>query len=137
VKGTIIHEVLRGRDASTVLKEYGLYSEEHVRQCEEILSKFLASDLMKRMKRSYCELPFVVTLASGAQVTGKIDRLCEMVGGSWIVIDYKSEASADYAVVAEEYILSLSVYGEAARQIVRKDVEAWVFFTEMGQFYKN
>ena len=61
-KGTIIHEVLRGRDAATVLKEYGEFSEEHVRQCEEIRYAFLSSDLMKRVKRSYCEVPFVVTV---------------------------------------------------------------------------
>ncbi|MCX6691482.1 MAG: hypothetical protein NTW33_05370, partial [Methanoregula sp.] len=90
IRGTIIHEVLRGRDASTVLKEYGEYSEEHVRQCEEIVAKFLSSDLMKRVKRSYCEVPFVVTV-DGKRVTGKIDRLCELLDGSWAVIDYAGD----------------------------------------------
>ncbi|MDD1686413.1 PD-(D/E)XK nuclease family protein [Methanoregula sp.] len=92
-KGTIIHEVLRGRDAATVLKEYGEFSEEHLRQLGEIVTRFFSSDLMKRVKRSFCEVPFVVTF-EGGPVTGKIDRLCEFDDGSWIVIDYKSEASA-------------------------------------------
>ncbi|GAB6284893.1 MAG: hypothetical protein STSR0009_10930 [Methanoregula sp.] len=132
-KGTIIHEVLRGRDVTTVLKEYGEYSEEHVRQCEEIVSAFLSSDLMKRVKRSYCEVPFVVTV-DGRRVTGKIDRLCEMEDGSWVVIDYKSEGALDYTALAGEYALSLSAYCEAARQIVQKPVVGWLYFTEMGEF---
>jgi ATP-dependent helicase/nuclease subunit A len=127
--------VLRGRDVTTVLKEYGEFSEEHVRQCEEIVSAFLSSDLMKRVKRSYCEVPFVVTV-DGRRVTGKIDRLCELLDGSWVVIDYKSEGALDYAALAGEYALSLSVYCEAAGQIVQKPVVGWLYFTEMGEFWK-
>jgi ATP-dependent helicase/nuclease subunit A len=133
LKGTIIHEVLRGRDASTVLKEYGVYSEEHVKQCEEIVARFRSSDLMKTVKREFCELPFIVTF-DGKRVTGKIDRLCELSDGSWIVIDYKSETSADYFVLAKEYALSISVYVEVARQLVRAEVAGWVYFTETGEF---
>lgn len=133
VKGTIIHEVLRGRDSATVLREYGEFSEEHVRQLTEISSTFFSSDLMKRVKRSYCEVPFVVTV-DGRPVAGKIDRLCEMENGSWVVIDYKSEASVDYAALANEYALSLSVYIGAARQIVEGRVAAALYFTETGAF---
>ena len=91
---------------------------------------------MKRVTRSYCEVPFVVTVEGGS-VTGKIDRLCELDDGSWIVIDYKSEASADYVALAEEYALSLSVYCEAGRQIIRAEVVGWLYFTEMGEFLKS
>ncbi|MDO8871780.1 MAG: UvrD-helicase domain-containing protein [Methanoregula sp.] len=135
-KGTIIHEVLRGRDTSTVLKEYGEYSEEHVRQCEEIRSAFLSSDLMKRVKRSYCEVPFVVTV-EGKRVIGKIDRLCELEDGTWVVIDYKSEASADYTVLVEEYALSVSVYVAAARHLIGgNNVQGLLYFTETGNLEK-
>ena len=79
-KGTIIHEVLRGRDAAVVLKEYGEYSEEYVRQCKEIPSAFLSSDLMKRVKRSYCEVPFVVT-DDGKPVAGKINGCVSWITG--------------------------------------------------------
>ena len=135
-KGTIIHEMLRGRDAKTVLKEYGEFSEEHLRQCEEIRAAFFSSDLMKRVKRSYCELPFVITW-EGQRVTGKIDRLLEREDGSWAVIDYKSEpvSPEEYAVVAEEYRVSMAVYGEAARQLVpEKEVAGYLYFTETGEF---
>jgi len=135
-KGTIIHEVLRGRDATTVLREYGEYSEEHLRQLEEIVTRFFSSDLMKRVKQSYCEVPFVVTF-EGEPVTGKIDRLCELDDGSWIVIDYKSEASADYVSLAEEYALSMAVYCEAGRQLSPgKSVKGAIYFTETGEFGK-
>jgi hypothetical protein len=135
-RGTIIHEVLRGRDAATVLREYGEYSEEHVRQCEEIRSAFLNSDLMKRVKRSFCEVPFVVTL-EGLPVAGKIDRLCELSDGSWIVIDYKSEASEDYSALVKEYAGSIAVYMEAARQMIGGEpVTGVIYFTELGECYK-
>ncbi|WAC05856.1 MAG: UvrD-helicase domain-containing protein [Methanoregula sp.] len=136
LKGTIIHEVLRGRDAATVLKEYGEYSEKHVRQCEDIVAKFRSSDLMKRVKREFCELPFEVTV-DGKWVTGKIDRLCELSEGSWIVIDYKSEPVLpdEYASVAKEYEVSMAIYCEAARQIMKKaEISGYFFFIETGDF---
>lgn len=131
-RGTIIHEVLRGRDAAAVLKEYGEYSEEHVRQCEEIRAAFFASEFMKRVKRSYCEVPFAVTF-DGYRLVGKIDRLCLMDDGTWAVVDYKSEAVVpeEYAAVAEEYRVSIGVYCEAGRQITRdKIVVGWIYITE-------
>ena len=138
IKGTIIHEVLRGRDAATVLKEYGECSEEHVRQCEEIVARFRSSDLMKRVKREFCELPFVVTV-DGVRVTGKIDRLCELDDRSWVVIDYKSAPvfSSEYSLKAEEYAFSLSVYCELARQLVGGIVEGYLYFTDTGEFFPN
>jgi len=135
-RGTIIHEVLRGRDASTVLKEFGADSDEHVRQCEEIRKKFSTSNLMKRAKRSFSELPFVITW-EGKRVTGKIDRLAELDDGSWAVIDYKSEAAAGpgYAAIAEEYRVSMAVYCEAAKGLVAgKKVVGFLWFTETGEF---
>ncbi len=137
IRGTIIHEVLRGRDAATVLKEYGEFSDEHLRQCGEIVSKFFASDLMKRVKRSYCEVPFVITW-EGKHVNGKIDRLVELDDGSWVVIDYKSEVFGpeEYAAVAEEYRVSMTVYCEAARQLVAgKNVAGFLYFVETGEFF--
>jgi len=139
-KGTIIHEVLRGRDASTVLKEYGEYSEEHVRQCEEILAKFLSSDLMKRVKRSFCEVPFIIA-QDGRLLDGKIDRLCQLDNGSWIVIDYKSMAVSgpeQNAALAEEYRTSLGIYCEAVRQLTgAKKVTGYLYFPETGDFYRS
>jgi ATP-dependent helicase/nuclease subunit A len=137
-KGTIIHEVLRGRDAATVLKEYGEFSEEHVRQCEEIRSAFLSSDLMKRVKRSFCEVPFVVTV-EGKPVAGKIDRLCEMEDGSWVVIDYKTDpvSPEEYVLKAKEYEVSMRVYAGATRLMVRNaEISGYLYFTENGEFYR-
>ena len=136
-KGTIIHEVLRGRDAATVLKEFGEYSDEHVRQCEEICSAFLSSDLMKLVKRSFCEVPFVVTV-DRRPVKGKIDRLCELNDGSWVVIDFKSMVvfPGEYVMLREEYADSMAIYLEAARQIVGGDISAALYFTETGKYSK-
>jgi len=136
-KGTIVHEILRRRDIRTVLEEFGEYSEENARQCEEIRYRFLSSDLMKRAKRSFAELAFVVTY-EGRQISGKIDRLAELDDGSWAVIDYKSEAVGpeDYAAVAEEYRVSMEVYCEAAKGLAAgKSVKGYLYFTETGTLY--
>jgi len=136
-KGTIVHEVLRGRDIRTVLEEFGEYSDENARQCKEIREKFFSSALMKRAKRSFAELAFVVTY-EGRQISGKIDRLAELDDGSWAVIDYKSEAVGpeEYAAVAEEYRVSMAVYCEAAKGLVAgKKVAGFLWFTETGTLY--
>ena len=84
--------------------EYGVEDPEAIRQCEEIVAKFRGSELMQRVKREFCELPFVITF-DGKRVTGKIDRLCEFEDGSWVVIDYKSDpvSPSDYSLKSEEY----------------------------------
>jgi ATP-dependent helicase/nuclease subunit A len=134
-KGTIIHEVLRGRDTAMVLKEYGEYTREHVKQCEEIRSAFLSSDLMKQVKRSYCEVPFVVPV-DGQMVIGKIDRLCELEDGSWIVIDYKSDpvSFSDILLMTKKYAVSMAIYVKAAQVFVGFKVVECLFFTETGTF---
>jgi len=135
-KGMIIHEVLRGRDASAVLREYGEFSEVHLRWCEEIVAAFWSTDLMKRVKRSFCEVPFVVTLGT-QQVTGKIDRLCELEDGTWIVIDYKSEVAEpkEFSLIAEEYAESIRINCEAACRLVKHPVSGYLYFTGTGVFY--
>ncbi|MDD5142403.1 UvrD-helicase domain-containing protein [Methanoregula sp.] len=136
-KGTIIHEVLRGRDVATVLREYGEYSEEHVRQCEEIRSAFLNSDLMKKVKRSYCEVPFVVTI-EGKPVVGRIDRLCEMEDGSWVVVDYKSETirlASGHSKNINFYSVSMDVYIKVAKQMLcDMRVTGRLYFIDSGDF---
>jgi ATP-dependent helicase/nuclease subunit A len=134
-KGTIIHEVLRGRDAATVLKEYGEYSEEHVRQCEEIRAGFLFSDLMKSMKRSYCEMPFVITIG-GRPVAGKVDRLCENKEEEWIVIDYKSDFSSNYSASIKEYSLSLETYIQMIDVMIHTKTHGLIYFIENSVFFE-
>jgi len=135
IKGTIIHEVLRGRDAGVVCAEFGLNDSSIILQCEEIAARFYSSELIKRVERSYCEVPFVISY-EGRPVTGKIDRLCLLEDGSWIVIEHKSEASADYIALAVEYQFSLLVYVEAARQIMKGSASGYFWFTETGEFFR-
>jgi len=138
MKGTIIHEVFRGRDARVVCLEYGVSDPEAVRQCKEILTRFRSSELMQRVKREFCELPFVIT-CDGRHVKGKVDRLCELEDGRWVVIDYKSDPvdPSEYLKKAEEYQTSMDVYVEAARQLVKRNkVEGYLYFTETGEFLR-
>jgi ATP-dependent helicase/nuclease subunit A len=137
-RGTIIHEVLRGRDPRIVCREYGVDDPEAIRQCEEIVARFSSTDLMQRVKREFCELPFSITF-EGKRVVGKIDRLCELNDGLWLVIDYKSEAVSpdEYVNLAKEYGVSMKVYKEAARQLVGGSVEGRLYFTDTGEFLIN
>jgi ATP-dependent helicase/nuclease subunit A len=138
-KGTIIHEVLRGRDAATVLREYGEYSEEHVRQCEEIRAAFLSSDLMKKVKRSFCEVPFVISY-EGGQVVGKVDRLCELGEGEWVVVDYKSEPvkQKNYANITMNFENSINAYVTIVKDLIGEiKVSMVLYFTETGDFFND
>ena len=89
-------------------------------------------------KRSFCELPFVITW-EGKRVTGKIDGLVELDDGSLAVIDYKSETATGpegYAALAEEYRKSMEIYCEAARQLVKAEkVAGFLYFVETGILY--
>jgi len=129
--------VVRGRDARVVCQEYGVNDPEAVRQCEEIVARFRGSELMQRVKREFCELPFVVTV-DGKRVTGKIDRLCELENGTWVVIDYKSEAVSqnEYSLMVKQYAVSMGVYVEAAWQLLGMMVAGWLYFIETGEFWR-
>jgi len=139
MKGTIIHEVFRGRDPRAVCLECGENDPEAIRQCEELVTLFHTSELMRQMKREFCELPFVITY-DGRHIKGKIDRLCELVDGTWVVIDYKSDPvdPSEYSKKEGEYQTSMDVYVEAARQLVkRNNVEGYLYFTETGEFLES
>jgi len=139
MKGTIIHEVFRGRDPRVVCLEYGVSDQEAVRQCKEMVTRFRSSAMIQQVKREFCELPFVITYAD-RHVTGKIDRLCELIDGTWVVIDYKSDPvdPSEYTKKAWEYQTSMDVYVEAARQLVKeKSVEGYLYFTETGEFLES
>ena len=138
MKGTIIHEVFRGRDPRVVCLEYGVRDHDAIRQCEEMVTRFRSSELLQRVKREFCELSFVITY-DGRHVKGKIDRLCELVNGRWVVIDYKSDPihPSEYSKKAGEYQTSMDVYVSAARQLVKgNNVEGYLYFTETGEFLR-
>lgn len=135
-KGIIIHEILRGRDAATVLREYREYSEENLRQCEKIFDMFYSTDLIKGVKRSFCEVPFIVTI-DGQRVKGRIDRLCEMQEGGWLIIDYKSESLSpkDEAIVTEKFTDSMTLYLKAVHLLLQqKNIKMFLYFTESEIF---
>jgi ATP-dependent exoDNAse (exonuclease V) beta subunit len=71
-------------------------------------------------------------------VTGKIDRLCELDDGTWVVIDYKSELvnSDNYAIISENYEVSMHFYREAIKSLLKKNtVEGTLYFIDAGEFF--
>jgi ATP-dependent helicase/nuclease subunit A len=136
-RGTIIHEVLRGRDPVVVCVEFGIRDEHFIQKCRDICARFRESQLMQGVKREFCELPFSAKVY-GVPFRGSIDRLCELENRMWAVIDYKSEpvSPAEYALKAEEYEIQMVVYLEAAKLIVKKPVSGYLYFTETGEFHR-
>ncbi len=135
--GTVIHEVLRGRDPLAVCSEYGVAGEEYIRQCNDAVAHFRKSALMQRVKREFCELPFSLSIG-GILVKGTIDRLCEIDDGSWILIDYKtSPVTPDsYPEEEERYKFQMAVYMLAASRLVKKPVNGYLYFTSGGEFHR-
>jgi len=137
IQGTVIHEVLRGRDPHVVCSEYGMVDEKFLLYCMETAMHFRESALMQMVKREFCELP--VSLPVGdILIRGTIDRLCEMDDGSWILIDYKSDpVNPDFYHAEEErYKIQMAVYMLAAARLLNKPVTGYLYFTTTREFHQ-
>jgi len=78
------------------------------------------------------------TPGTAGMVTGKIDRLCEMEHGSWMVIDYKSKVGSiiESASLIQEYEISIQTYTNAIEQILGiKFINGFLYSTDIGDFF--
>ncbi|HWQ67318.1 MAG TPA: UvrD-helicase domain-containing protein [Methanospirillum sp.] len=123
--GTILHKVFSGIDPVPVLWEYGIRSETADTWLRTRYSQFLEHPILKGVTEEYCELSFVLPISNIA-VEGRIDRLCRMEDGDWMVIDYKSGGCphAD---------LQMAVYRQAAEQLLSKPVSAFLYHIHSGE----
>ncbi len=137
IHGTIIHEVLRGREPRVVCSEYGIMDEEYIRDCTDVAAQFRKSALMQRVKREFCELPISI-LVGKIHIKGTIDRLCEFDDGSWILIDYKTGpvTRESYQAHEELYNVQMAVYMMAAGRLVNEPVIGYLYFTATGEFHR-
>jgi len=123
--GIIIHQIFSGADIKSVLKAHGISSDEALSWCRERLELFLNHGLIKQVSENYCELGFVLPLGQ-VYLEGRMDRLCRLDDGKWIVIDYKSGD-------CECAKLQLSVYALAAEKLTGQPVIACIYHIDSDE----
>ena len=130
MQGLIIHEIFQGKDATIVLKRYGISDANREKSYMKIYERFLSSDIMKNVTEEYKELPFLARI-NGTLFSGKIDRLIKKDDGSWNIIDYKTSKIYDDQIMKElgKYACQLAIYRKAMQKIIGKDICAFVYFT--------
>jgi ATP-dependent helicase/nuclease subunit A len=130
IQGLIIHEIFQGKDATRVLKRYGISDANRERSYKKIYERFLLSDIMKNVTEEYKELPFLARI-DGTLFSGTIDRLIKKDDGSWNIIDYKTSKIYDDQIEKElgKYTSQLAIYRKAMQKILGKDICAFVYFT--------
>jgi len=132
-RGTVVHEVLRGRDIEMVLSEHDVKeTREHL---ETIRQRFLASDLMEDSVIDLRELPFS-SIIEGHHFIGYIDRLVLTEEGSWTVVDYKTDAATvgGYDEVHKRHGVQMQIYASAVEKALGKKVSRTVYLTREDRF---
>lgn len=132
-RGTVVHEVLRGRDIEMVLSEHDVKeTREHL---ETIRQRFLASDLMKNGIVDLRELPFS-SIIEGHRFNGFIDRLVLTKDGSWTVVDYKIDAATagGDSDVLKKHGIQLQIYTSAVEKALGQRVSGTVYLTREDRF---
>jgi len=114
VFGTAVHEVLRGRDPTGVIKEFGLQDPIIQQELRDIRDTFNSLPELMQTSRVMYELAFIVHIG-GVPVTGRIDCIIKQADGSWMVIDYKSDSlSCSELRRKKSYQVQLEIYRRAA-----------------------
>ncbi|MBP2134332.1 ATP-dependent helicase/nuclease subunit A [Methanomicrobium sp. W14] len=126
-RGTFIHEIFAGKDLPAVLWNYPEVREDEAQLYAGMYRKFLDSEFMKDVKRSYCELSFKTGIA-GYKISGAIDRLVEKTDG-WYVIDYKTGDETE-----EDHSVQMGIYKEAAEGILKLPVKTVIYKTSDESF---
>lgn len=123
--GTLLHQVLSGADIPSVLSRYGVSSDEAVTFCSDIFQRFTENPLISTSTVSYSELSFIAHIC-GYPVSGRMDRLCQLDDGSWMVIDYKSGNEGGAT-------LQLNIYKRAAEQLLGTSVKMGIYSILTGE----
>ena len=137
MRGEIAHEVLQGKDAAKVLKNYGQEDPlgEKARKLTDIRERFLSSPLMQDAVVDRKEQAFEIVL-DGRVCIGRMDRLVRTKDGQWYLVDFKtgmvSRSRAKEKV--KEHAPQMAIYRRAAESIVGHPVRSMIYFTDGGFF---
>ncbi|MDD1729686.1 MAG: UvrD-helicase domain-containing protein, partial [Methanospirillum sp.] len=115
--GTAIHEVLRGSDPSRVTREYEIRDPVLQQELQQAADRFSSLPDLADIRQVKHELAFTVPIG-GVPVTGRIDFICQLPDGSWIVIDYKSDqGTVNELCMNRTYQIQLEIYRIAAEML--------------------
>lgn len=131
--GTLVHTLLRDVDFDADKAAVGALAEMHGRMLDATSDEMAAAvigvcrtlehPLMRRAaaaERRHREAPFLLDLGQGAVVEGTID-LAFFENGTWIVIDFKTDA--DLTAREESYRCQLAWYVHALRTMTGKPAQ--------------
>lgn len=131
VRGTIVHEILSGKDAVAVLRKYGIDDPAKVEAYSGMYERFMADPIMANVSVAYRELAFMAKIGEDIY-KGRIDLLLQNEDGSWHLVDHKTgsfEGRMGEDKV-KEYREQMKVYQAAIEQLVRKKVTSSLYLVD-------
>ncbi|WP_319578983.1 UvrD-helicase domain-containing protein [uncultured Methanospirillum sp.] len=132
VYGTAVHEVLRGRDPAAVIREWEIGQDLH-QELMEVKERFNSLPEIMNAGEVKRELAFTVTIDE-TPVTGRIDCIVQKEDGSWLVIDYKSDAlSGSDLITKMAYRVQTEIYRRAAEILGMKPATATLYSVPEGR----
>ena len=107
---------------------------------DSMYTQFMSTDLMKEKEergKDLQEMPF--ELKEGDTLyKGVIDRLVQLKGGRWALIDYKS-MDFDQNLLNEYMDLfrhQVSIYHRSVMEIIGHEIDVYIYFIESGKIEK-
>lgn len=134
IRGTIVHEVLSGKDASVVLKKYGIADSTKVKEYSAMYERFMADPIMANVSEAYRELAFMAKIGDDIY-KGRIDLLLRREDGSWEVVDHKTGSFQGQLGEdkVREYSAQMKVYQAAIEQLVQKKIRTSLYLVDEGR----
>jgi len=123
VRGTIVHEILSGKDAAVVLRKYGITDVARVSELSAMYERLMSEPMMEGAKAVYCELAFMAKV-DGEVYKGRVDMLLQREDGTWLVVDHKT-GRFDGEIGEEkvkEYRLQMEIYEKAIADLMKRKV---------------
>ncbi len=117
------------QDLFTKLCEIGkVFTETGFKQTTNIVPQNLFEALMNA-EEVLCELPF--SYKSGTNIISGIIDLVYKDESGWHIIDYKTNAEGDIAILEQEYARQLDLYRKAFKQATGFDCDAHIYHIDL------
>ena len=139
--GTLVHEVMRGKSPSQLLRSYRLDINEDderkvVQGLEGMYRRFMTTDPMLNKAeagKDLKELPFELREGDVVYI-GVIDRLVQLKDGGWALIDYKSIDPLEPHVAEQvsAFREQMGIYAKSVGKMVEGKIGQYIYLTETG-----
>jgi ATP-dependent helicase/nuclease subunit A len=131
VRGTIIHEVLSGKDAGVVLRKYGITDGAKVRELSGMYDRLMSKPMMTGAKAVFKELAFMAKVDDEVY-KGRIDLLLQNEDDTWLVVDHKT-GSFEGEMGEEkvrDYQMQMRIYERAIADLMKKKVSSLLWLVD-------